>query len=130
MPKPKANEALAYVRQHIEEFRPDTAKLLLGALRQRAPEPKPRRQLSEVSTLVLRAEMAEAALEALALELKACTGRKAVGHGSVDAVRALIRKVEEALPQQRFDEALKWHDVRMAIDDLELALYNEENQEE
>lgn len=127
---PKANEALAYVRKHIEEFRPDTAKLLLGALRQRAPEPKPRRQLSDVSTLVLRADMAEAALEAMAVELKAVTERKAVGSGSIGAVRFLIRKVQEAMPQQHFDEALKWHDVRMAIDDLELALYNEENQEE
>jgi len=117
----KANEALAYVRQHIEEFKPEAAKLLLGALRQRAPEPPPRR-LSDVGALVLRAEIAEGALQAMAAELK----EQVAGPGVVEAARALIHKIQEALPPQRYDEPLKWHDVRMAIDDLELALHKEE----
>jgi hypothetical protein len=123
--KATANEALAYVRKKLEEFRPDTAKLLLGALRQRVPEPA-RRQLSDVGALALRAETAEAALQAVSLELKG----KPVGPGVVEAARVLIRKVQEARPLQRYDEALKWHDVRMAIDDLELVMYKEEHKEE
>lgn len=117
----KANEALAYIRRHIEEFRPDTAKLLLGALRQRVPEPQPRR-LSEVGALVLRAETAEAALHALHLVIKP----PPAAPGVVQAARELIQKIQQALPPQRYDEPLEWHNVRMAIDDLELALHKEE----
>jgi hypothetical protein len=124
---PKANDALTYVRKNIEEFRPDTAKLLLGALRQRAPDPAPRR-LSDVSALVLRAEMAEGALTALAVELRE-HNTKPVGPGVVEAVAVLLRKLKEAMPQQTVDESLKWHNVRMAIDDLELAVYNEDREE-
>lgn len=117
----KANEALTYVRRHIEEFKPDTAKLLLGALRQRVPEPPPRR-LSDVGALVLRAETAEGALRAMATQATQATS----GPEVAEAARALIHKIQEALPPQRYDEPLKWHDVRMAIDDLELALHKEE----
>lgn len=122
----KANEALAYVRQNIEEFKPDTAKLLLGALRVRVPEKQPRRTLHDVTALTLRAEAAEAALREVQRELKAYTAREpAAGPSVVAAARALIRAAQTALPEQRYDESLKRHNVRRAIDDLELALYNE-----
>lgn len=121
-----ANAALSYVRQNIEEFKPDTAKLLLGALRQRVPEPRRARRFSDVSALVLRAEAAEAALSAVQLELRAYTDREPVaGPSVVQAARRLICAAEAALPMQHYAESLKRHNVRRAIEDLELAMYNE-----